>query len=58
MCKSREAFWSFVGSEMVGIAELVCRLSSAAEGEFCEREGIAFRIRGSGYSNPLPVRFH
>jgi hypothetical protein len=54
MCvKVGEGFWSFVGCEMVGIAELVYLLSSAVEGD-----GNTFRIRGSGYSNPLPVGFH
>jgi hypothetical protein len=37
MCESRRGLWRFAGSEMVGIKELVCLLTSGVEGEF--REG-------------------
>jgi len=57
MCKSGRELWRFAGSEMVGIKEIVCLLTSGVEGEFGEGRQ-EHRITGGSYSNPLPVGFH
>lgn len=57
MCKSRRGLWRFAGSEMAGIKEVVCLLTSGVEGEFRERRQ-EHRITSGSYSNPLPVGFH